>query len=104
MQLVNVTCTTHGAIQVRSDSITLMLCRQISKSYYKFYCTGCSDEVHKPADEHITALLVLVDVTVIRWVEASEVIGDYRGARINDHDILDFALALDRTDYLSVVA
>jgi hypothetical protein len=104
MDQISVTCPTHGDITITSDNITLMVCRQIDHSYYKFSCSGCNEPVIRDADEHIIAFLVSLDVEVVRWHLPAEVTEEHSGPRISYDELLDFGLALTRIDYLSAFA
>ena len=60
-----VACPTCGEVELTSADITLMVCSHAPLSYYAFDCPRCSDEIRKPADDHVISLLISGGVKAI---------------------------------------
>ena len=104
MTTIKATCPTCGEVELTADDLTLMVCSQAPLSYYAFRCPRCIEEIRKPADDHIISLLVLGGVCAMNWNILVEVFEEYDGLSISYDELLDFALAIDRTDYLAALA
>jgi hypothetical protein len=80
-----------------------VVCSRAEWSFYAFSCGTCQDEIRKPADEEIVALLVSGGVVAERWVIPAEALEIHDGPSITYDDVLDFALHLDRVDTLAAM-
>src|SRR5437868_8052419 len=100
MTTIKATCPTCGEVELTADDLTLMVCSQAPLSYYAFRCPRCIEEVRKPADDHIISLLVSGGVRATNWSIPAEALESHDGYSISYDELLDFALAIERTDYL----
>jgi hypothetical protein len=101
---IKATCHTCGEVELTADDLTLMVCSHAPLSYYAFRCPRCVEEVRKPADNHIISLLVSGGVRATTWSIPAEALESHAGAEVSYDEILDFALAIDRSDYLAAFA
>ena len=101
MTTIKASCPVCGDVELRPTQLRLVLCTKPEWSFYAFTCATCSDEVRKPADEEIVALLISGGVIAERWTIAAEVMEPHHGAPITYDDVLDFALELGRVDRLA---
>ncbi len=104
MTTIKASCPGCGEVELTSDDVTLMVCNKAPLSYYTFVCPDCIDEVRKPADEEVVALLVSGGVLAERWTIAAEALEERVGPVINHDDVLDFALALASVDLVAAIA
>jgi hypothetical protein len=104
MTTIKATCPTCGEVELTADDLTLMVCSQAPLSYYAFRCPRCIEEIRKPADDHIISLLVSGGVRATNWAVPAEALESHAGDSINYDELLDFALAMERTDYLAAQA
>jgi len=77
-----------------------MVCSHAPLSYYAFQCGSCSEEVRKPADDHVVSLLVSGGVPAQVWELPAEVLEPKVGPALTYDDLLDLGLALSHTDLL----
>jgi hypothetical protein len=104
MTTIKATCPTCGEVELTADDLKLMVCNQSALSYYSFRCPRCVDEVRKPADDHIISLLVSGGVRATHWSIPAEALELHDGPAISYDELLDFALAIERTEYLAALA
>jgi predicted RNA-binding Zn-ribbon protein involved in translation (DUF1610 family) len=104
MTTIKATCPTCGEVELTADDLTLMVCSQAPLSYYAFRCPRCIEEIRKPADDHIISLLVSGGVRATSWSIPAEALEEHDGSSISYDELLDFALAVERTDYLAALA
>ncbi|ABK52974.1 hypothetical protein Acel_1202 [Acidothermus cellulolyticus 11B] len=104
MTTIKATCPTCGEVELTPADLSLMVCNQAVLSYYSFRCPRCIEEVRKPADDHIISLLVSGGVRPIHWSVPAEALEPHRGPALSYDELLDFALALERSDYLAALA
>jgi hypothetical protein len=67
-------------------------------------CATCHDEVRKPADHDVMALLISSGVVAEPWNIPAEILEEHDGPTLNYDDVLDFALWLKRVDLLAAAA
>jgi len=103
MTTIKASCPVCGDVELRPAQLRLVVCNRTEWSYYAFQCSTCADEVRKPADDEVVALLVSGGVVAERWTIPAEALEQRVGAVISYDDILDFALALDRVDLVAAV-
>ena len=84
--------------------MTLKVCNHAPLSYYAFRCPRCVEEIRKPADDHIISLLVSGGVRATNWAVPAEALEAHSGPVISYDELLDFALAMERTEYLAALA
>ena len=104
MTTIKASCPTCGEVELTPADVSLMVCSHAPLSYYAFTCTTCLDTVKKPADDHVVSLLVSGGVPAQVWDVPGEVLEVKGGARLSYDDLLDFALHLGTTDFLSAAA
>jgi hypothetical protein len=100
---IKTSCPVCGDVELKPAQMRLVVCSRSDWSYYAFACTECRDEIRKPADEEIVALLVSGGVVAEHWVIPAEALEEHEGASITYDDVLDFALGLDRVDLLAAM-
>ncbi|HET6908891.1 MAG TPA: hypothetical protein VFH54_06085 [Mycobacteriales bacterium] len=102
MTSIKATCPRDGEVELTSGDVALRVCQQREAlSRYEFICPVCSDEVSKPADEHIQALLISAGVAVEALDIPLEALEEHTGAPISYDDLLDFHFALERHSLLA---
>lgn len=104
MTTIKASCPTCGEVELTPADVSLMVCSHAPLSYYAFVCATCSQEVRKPADDHVVSLLVSGGVPAQVWELPAEVLEPKIGAPLSYDDLLDFGLALTRTDDLVAAA
>lgn len=104
MTTIKASCPACGSVELTPEDITLMVCSLASLSYYTFDCPACTDEVRKPADDHVVSLLISGGVPAQVWDIPAEAMEVQTGPSLTYDDLLDFALHLGSTDNLAAVA
>lgn len=104
MTTIKASCPTCGEVELTPADVSLMVCSHAPLSYYAFDCPTCCEQVRKPADDHVVALLVSGGVPASVWELPGEALEVKHGPRLSYDDLLDFALQLDRTDLLAQAA
>ena len=104
MTTIKASCPTCGEVELTPADVSLMVCSHAPLSYYAFQCGTCSEEVRKPADDHVVSLLVSGGVPAQVWELPAEVLEPKVGPTLTYDDLLDFGLALARTDLLGAEA
>ena len=104
MTTIKASCPTCGEVELTPADVSLMVCSHAPLSYYAFTCLTCLDEVRKPADDHVVALLVSGGIRPVVWELPGEALEVKKGARLSYDDLLDFALHLGSTDLLAEAA
>jgi endogenous inhibitor of DNA gyrase (YacG/DUF329 family) len=104
MTTIKASCPTCGEVELTPADVALMVCSQAELSYYAFDCPTCTEQVRKPADDHVVSLLVSGGVPAQVWVLPAEVLEHGRGPALTYDDLLDFALHLGTTDLLASLA
>jgi hypothetical protein len=101
MATIKASCPCCGEVELTSTDVRLVVCSHPPLSFYAFTCPTCADEVRKPADDHIVALLVSggVEPTVLEI--PSEALEDKVGPPLGYDELLDFVLHLGATDLLA---
>jgi hypothetical protein len=100
---IKTSCPVCGDVELKPAQMRLVVCSRTEWSYYAFACVTCRDEIRKPADEEIIALLVSGGVVAEHWVIPAEALEEHHGDAITYDDILDFALHLDRVDLIAAM-
>lgn len=103
MTTIKASCPVCGDVELKPAQLRLVVCNRADWSYYAFTCTSCSDEVRKPADDEVIALLVSGGVLAQRWTIPAEALEERTGSPISYDDVLDFALALETVDLVAAV-
>ncbi|MCA1710527.1 MAG: hypothetical protein LC789_02360 [Actinobacteria bacterium] len=104
MTTIKASCPTCGEVELTPADVSLMVCSHAPMSYYAFTCATCSEEVRKPADDHVVSLLVSGGVPAQVWELPAEVLEPKAGPTLSYDDLLDFALELGTTDCLADAA
>jgi hypothetical protein len=98
MTTIKASCPVCGDVDLTPAQVKLVVCNRIEWSYYAFLCTGCEDEIRKPADEEIISLLITGGVDAQMWEIPAEALEEHSGPAITYDDVLDFVLALEDLD------
>ena len=101
MTTIKASCPICGDVELKPAQLRLVVASVSARSYYAFVCTRCKDEVRKPADEEIVALLVSGGVKAERWEIPAEALEEHTGAALSYDELLDFALAMSKLDRLT---
>ena len=102
---IRATCPTCGGVELRSSDIRLTVCNKAGLSWYAFDCDGCEQEIRKPADGRVIALLVSGGVRAELWEVPAEALEAHDGPPLTWDDLVDFGVALERcTDPVSTLA
>jgi hypothetical protein len=101
MTTIKASCPTCGEVELTPADVALMVCSHAPLSYYRFACPTCTDEVRKPADDHVVSLLVSGGVPAQVWEVPAEALEPHPGPALSYDDLLDFALELGETDFLA---
>ena len=101
MTTIKASCPVCGDVELTPDQLRLVVCTRSEWSYYAFCCTRCGDEVRKPADDEIVALLMSGGVAATPWHIPAEAMEEHTGAVISYDELLDFALWLDSHDLVA---
>ncbi|MDP9436073.1 MAG: hypothetical protein M3P93_13115 [Actinomycetota bacterium] len=107
MTTIKASCPACGEVELTPADVALMVCSHAPLSYYAFCCPSCSEEVRKPADDHVVSLLVSGGVPAQVWDLPAEVLEQSRSAAapaLTYDDLLDFALQLGTSDLLAGAA
>lgn len=104
MTTIKASCPSCGEVELTPADVALMVCSHAPLSYYAFTCPSCTDEVRKPADDHVVQLLVSGGVPATVWEVPAEALEAHDGPALTYDDLLDLALQLARTDLLAAVA
>lgn len=104
MTTIKASCPTCGEVELTPADVSLMVCSHAPLSYYAFTCLTCMDEIRKPADDHVVSLLVSGGVPAQVWDLPAEALEAKAGPALTYDDLLDFGLALARTDLLGAEA
>ncbi len=104
MTTIKASCPSCGEVELTPADVALVVCSHAPLSYYAFHCGGCAEEIRKPADDHVVALLVSGGVPAQVWELPAEALEAHTGPRLSYDDLLDFALQLGATDLLAALA
>ena len=104
MTTIKASCPACGEVELTSSDVTLMVCSYAPQSYYTFVCPKCTEDVRKPADDHVISLLMSGGVRAEVWELPAEALEPRNGPTLNYDDLLDFALQLATTDFVAEAA
>ena len=104
MTTIKASCPSCGEVELTPADVSLMVCSHAPLSYYAFSCPTCSEEIRKPADDHVVSLLVSGGVPATVWEIPAEALEPRTGPVLTYDDLLDLALQLSTTDLLAPVA
>lgn len=96
MTTIKATCPTCGDVDLTPPDVFLTVAEAAGWATYTFRCSQCNDDVEKPADDEVVALLSSAGVRVERV--PAEALEGHSGAPFSYDDVLDFALWLERHD------
>jgi hypothetical protein len=102
--LIRATCPTCGEVDLSPQEVNLVVCSAsdgTDRSFYSFSCTGCANEVKRPADPRAVAVLRAGGVRLERRTLPAEALEVHRGPNLTWDDVLDFQLASDSIDRLT---
>ena len=104
MTTIKASCPTCGEVELTPADVSLVVCSHAPLSYYSFACPGCTEQVRKPADDHVVSLLVSGGVPATVWEVPAEALEPHDGPALTYDDLLDLAIQLGTTDLLAPVA
>lgn len=104
MTVIKASCPSCGDVELTPRQVRLVVCSVEERSFYSFSCSGCGDEVRKPAGTDVVALLRTGGVLPERWVIPAEVLEVHDGPVLSSDDLLDFCLWLESADLLAAAA
>ena len=81
MTTIKTSCPVCGDVELTPAQMRLVVCNLADRSFYAFSCGTCRDEVRKPADDEVVALLVSGGVIAERWEIPAEALEDHTGPR-----------------------
>ncbi len=96
---IKATCPTCGDVDLTPPDVRLTVAAAAGWATYTFRCSECHDNIEKPADEEVVALLSSADVAIDRV--PAEALEGHVGAPLSYDDVLDFALWLEQHDYVA---
>jgi predicted RNA-binding Zn-ribbon protein involved in translation (DUF1610 family) len=104
MTTIKASCPACGEVELTSEDVTLRVCSHAPQSYYTFVCPKCTEEVRKPADDHVVSLLMSGGVRAEVWELPAEALEPRTGPALTYDDLLDFALQLGASDLVAAAA
>lgn len=104
MTSIKATCSTCGEVELTAEEVSLVVCSNAELSYYAFDCSGCIQQIRKPADRRVVQLLVAGGVQVTHWQVPEEFLETKAGPALTYDDLLDLALSLQGTNRLAAFA
>ncbi|PIE27407.1 MAG: hypothetical protein CSA58_04545 [Micrococcales bacterium] len=104
MTTIKASCPVCGDVDLTPAQVRLVVCTVPDWSFYAFTCSGCHDEIRKPAGPDVVQLLKTGGVVVEPWVIPAEALERHDGPQICWDDVLDFALWLDSADLVASAA
>ncbi len=104
MTTIKASCPTCGEVELTPADVSLIVCSHAPLSYYSFACPGCTEQVRKPADDHVVSLLVSGGVSATVWEVPAEALEPRTGPVLTYDDLLDFAIELASHDLLAPAA
>jgi predicted RNA-binding Zn-ribbon protein involved in translation (DUF1610 family) len=104
MTTIKASCPTCGEVELTPADVSLVVCSHAPLSYYSFACPGCTEQVRKPADDHVVSLLVSGGVPATVWEVPAEALEPRTGPALTYDDLLDLAIFLNGTDLLAPLA
>lgn len=96
MTTIKATCPVCGDVDLTPHDVRLTVAESAGWATYTFRCSGCNDDIEKPADDEVVALLSSAGVVVDRV--PAEALEGHSGPAFTYDDVLDFALWLDKND------
>lgn len=94
-------CPQCGRVELEPAELTLVVFDLKERSHYRFHCEGCDQDVVKPADEQVVALLAQGGVLPEMRSFPQEALEEHEGAPVSIDEVLEFILALRDTDELA---
>ena len=104
MTTIKASCPTCGEVELTPADVSLVVCSHAPLSYYCFACPDCTEQIRKPADDHVVSLLVSGGVPATVWEVPAEALEPRTGPALTYDDLLDLAIQLNSTDLLAPVA
>jgi hypothetical protein len=100
---IKATCPDCGDINLTPDDIRLMICNNDQTlSHYIFDCSGCVEQIRKPADDRVISLLRSGGVRMRFWCVPAEALEEKPGPAIGYDDLLEYGLL--KEDQLAALA
>lgn len=95
MTTIKASCPSCGDVELTPPLVRLVVCTVPDWSCYSFTCTGCGEEVRKPAGSEVVRLLTAGGVVAESWQVPAEALEPHDGPPVGWDDVLDFALWLE---------
>ena len=99
MTTIKATCPVCGDVDLTPNDVRLTVADAAGWATYTFTCTECHDRIEKPADDEVVALLSSAGVEIDRV--PAEALEGHSGPALTYDDVLDFALWLEKTDFVA---
>lgn len=99
MTTIKATCPMCGDVDLTPHDVRLTVAEAAGWATYTFRCSECNDQIEKPADEEVVALLSSAGVEIDRV--PAEALEGHAGAPLSYDDVLDFALWLESHDFVA---
>lgn len=99
MTTIKATCPTCGDVDLTPPEVRLTVAEAAGWATYTFRCSKCQEDIEKPADDEVVALLSSAGVR-IDCVPA-EALEGHAGAALTYDDVLDFAIWLHEHDFVA---
>lgn len=99
MTTIKATCPVCGDVDLTPNDVRLTVAESAGWATYTFRCTECHDDIEKPADEEVVALLSSAGVVIDRV--PAEALEGHAGPTFTYDDVLDFALWLENNDLVA---
>lgn len=104
MATIKASCPYCGDIDLSSKEMITRICSYRPWSFYEFTCPACTQQIRKPADDHLISLLTSGGVRSTFWHVPAEVVERPDGPVLTNDDLLDFHLQISRRDDLAALA
>lgn len=99
MTTIKATCPVCGDVDLTPNDVRLTVADSAGWATYTFTCTECQDQIEKPADDEVVALLSSAGVEIDRV--PAEALEGHVGPALSYDDVLDFALWLEKNDLVA---
>jgi len=91
---IRATCSNCGDVHLRTDQVTVRVCRRDAKGAYTFHCPDCGRMIVRTADRETLDLLVASGVPVDVWDLPEDLIEHADGEPIHHGDLAAFLRVL----------
>lgn len=99
MTTIKATCPVCGDVDLTPNDVRLTVAEAAGWATYTFTCSECHEDIEKPADEEVVALLSSAGVAIDRV--PAEALEGHVGPKFTYDDVLDFALWLEKNELVA---